>query len=233
MIRTLHKTRLEGDSTTAADVPNYVDLLGGYLDGNYVTVPALRKRKPPKRIVTYTVNGSTPGADMIDCEKGDAIPTSAARYVSNERKAGNWPGIYFPLSDIAAVCGALHSLGLGPDVPLQTAHYTGKAHVCGKKCLAPYGPLPFVPLIVATQYATPGIGVTGHFDLSAVDDDYWPDRHPVPRPAKQYPLTRRHRWMARVLTVAFNKRGSHPPPSGDRLILADLATAAGHAAKQK
>lgn len=170
MTRTLHKPRIEGDSTTAGDIPGTVDVLGGYLDGNYQTVPALRKRFPKKPVITYTVNGSTSGATFIDCEAGDATPPSAAKYVQAERTKNHWPGIYTPLAQIAAVCHALHTRGLGPDVPIQTAHYTGKPHICGEACLKPYGPLPFRPLIVATQYATQGIGAPGHYDLSILAD---------------------------------------------------------------
>lgn len=208
MTRTLHKLRREGDSTTAGDVPADVELPAGYVDGAYVTVPQLHKRFPHKRIVMITVNGSTPHADVIDQESGDATPRASVRYVVNERKQHGWPTIYFPLSDIAAVCKALAAVGLGPDVPLWTAHYTGKPHICGADCLKPYGPLPFKPLIVATQYATPGIGVSGHFDLSLVAD-YWPGVDPKPKPVKATPLAGTTRIALRL--VARNLRGRNTP----------------------
>ncbi|MBV9292595.1 MAG: hypothetical protein JO222_09110 [Frankiales bacterium] len=185
MTRALHKTRLEADSTTASDVPASADLPAGYVDGAYRTVDALRRRFSHKRIVTITVNGSTPGADVIDREAGDASARTAARYVHDGRVAGHWPTIYFPLSDIAEICHELKAIGLGPDVPLWTAHYTGVEHICGKTCLKPYGPLPFTPLIVATQYADPKTS-GGHFDLSQVAD-YWPgvDPKPAPKPGRR------------------------------------------------
>lgn len=189
MNRTLHKLRLEADSTTAGDVPANTDFPAGYLDGGYVTVPALRARFPHKRIIAITVNGSTPHADVIDQEAGDVNPPTAARYVATERAQHGWPTIYFPLSNIAAVCKALTAVGLGPDVPLWTAHYTGKPHICGAACLKDYEPLPFKPLIVATQYADPTTS-GGHFDLSLVVA-YWPgvDPKPAPKATPLFPAT--------------------------------------------
>jgi hypothetical protein len=182
MSRSLQKTRLEGDSTTAGDIQPDVTFPGGYLDGNYVTVPALHKRFPDKRIITYTVNGSTSGADLIDCEAGDATPPLAAKYVHDERAKKHWPGIYTPLAELADVCHALKALGLGPDVPIQTAHYTGHPHLCNQTCFDQlHLVLPFKPLIVATQYATQGIGTPLHEDLSLVAD-YWPGIDPAPAP---------------------------------------------------
>jgi hypothetical protein len=188
MSRSLQKIRIEGDSTTAGDIQQNVDFPGGYLDGNFVTVPAVHKRFPGKRVITYTVNGSTSGADLIDCEAGDATPASAAQYVHDERGKKHWPGIYTPLTELGDVCHALKAVGLSVDVPIQTAHYTGHPHICNQACFDQlHLVLPFKPLIVATQYATQGIGTTKHEDLSLVAD-YWPGIDPPPQHVQPTPL---------------------------------------------
>lgn len=169
------------DSTTVADVPSGGDLYLGYPDGNYRTVDGLHERFPRSRVVVTTVNGSTKGCNLVDCETGDTVPETAVGYVKGEIKGGNdHPGVYTYVSSLAAVCHQVLAQGVNPaSVLFMTAHYTGKPHLCDAKC---YGQLPFEPRIIATQYAAPGYGSRGHYDVSLVAP-FWPGVDPKPQPA--------------------------------------------------
>lgn len=184
------------DSVTAADLPHGVEIYPAYVDGLYANVKAVRKRFPHALVPTITVNGQNK-ADIVDQENGDATPAGAAAAV----KAGRVHTIYCSVSQIAANATALHKLGLGPNIPIWTAHYTGKPHICTEKtCWEQYGwRLPFKPLIVGTQYDDKG-PKGEHYDRSLFVD-YWPGVDPKPKPAPVKPKhpptgpTRYRRWQ--------------------------------------
>lgn len=221
-------TRIMYDSTTAADVPKSATMALGYLDGAYRTVAALKARKPRPVIVTTTVNGSTPGAHVIDRETGDATPAGAARWALAENKAGRLPTVYTYLSGVKDVLAALAAIGLGrDDVLIFTAHYTGRPHFCGRVCLLRYGKLAFRPRVIATQYANPDF-TKHHYDLSLVHD-YWPgvDPEPAPKPPKVQPLSRWQRALIRRVTRLLN--ATDDLTTDDRKAVAGLDAAALHA----
>lgn len=189
-------TRSGADSVTAGDLPHGAAIYPAYVDGLYANVKAVRKRFPHALVPTITVNG-THKADIVDQENGDATPAGAAAAV----KAGRVHTIYCSVSQIAVNAAALHMRGLGPNVPIWTAHYTGDPHICTEKdCWGQYGwRLPFKPLIIGTQYDDKGPHGE-HYDRSLFVD-YWPGVDPKPKPAPVKPKhpptgpTRYRRWM--------------------------------------
>lgn len=164
-------TRTMYDSTSPQDIPAAATMVAGYVDGRYRTVAALRKRFPHARLVTITVNGSTPSAHVIDCEPGDVTAESAAAWCAREVEAGRKPTIYCSASDWSAVKHAVAARGLTGKVSYWVADWTGSPHL-------PAG-------AVACQYADPKTS-GGHFDLS-VAADYWPGVDPEPSPPTPKP----------------------------------------------
>ena len=154
------------DSTTAADIPQAVPIVAGYIDGNYAWSAADWARFPGAVKVTITVTG-LPGAKVADVEWSDLDPVSGARWASLEVRAGRRPTLYCNTSAVGALRLALapYSLTLGTDVDWWAADWTGAVHeVAGA---------------AATQYADPPSS-GGHYDLS-VTNGVWPGTMaPVP-----------------------------------------------------
>lgn len=168
------KVRFGADSVTTADLPGDAAIYPAYVDGRYANVEAVRKRFPRALVPTITVTGREK-ADVVDQERGDATAPQAAAAV----KGGIVSSIYCSVSELPAVCHALHALGIGPKVPIWTAHYTGTAHICTEKaCWGRYGALPFTPLIIGTQYDDKGPHGQ-HYDRSEFVA-YWPGVDPKP-----------------------------------------------------
>lgn len=104
---------------------------------------------------------------MLDIETGAAKIGHAAAWVREHEAlhTHHEATIYVNLSNLPGVITALRGL----TYVLWIANPTGKPHAYQH------------PAVVATQYAWPGLGSPGHFDLSLVSDDDW---HPGPRPPK-------------------------------------------------
>jgi hypothetical protein len=211
-------TRTCYDSTTAADVPKGGDLYAGYVDGRYVTVPALRKRFPKARIVTITVLG-TPGAHVCDTEPGNIGVAGADRRAKNEIVAGRKPTLYLMASMWPQVKTAVKNAGIAGKVSYWIAQYDGKGEI-------PKG-------AVAKQYLHgdknhPGSYSGGHYDTSIVAD-YWPgvDPEPAPKPPKVKPLSKWQRALIRRVTQILNK--TDDLTTDDRKAVAGLDAAALHA----
>jgi hypothetical protein len=152
------------DSTTPAAIPAG-SLVAGYVDGAYAWKPREWARFPLNDQLAITVVGQA-GARIADVETGDLGPGSGALWAKRELIAGRRPTLYSNLSTWEAVVWALKSLGADPSmVDWWAADPTGSPHL--------------VPGSVATQYAWPGRGSWGHFDVS-VTNGTWPDTlHPV------------------------------------------------------
>jgi hypothetical protein len=118
-------TRAMYDSVTAARLPADAKLVGAYVDGMYANEAAVRARCPQARVVTITVRGEA-GADVIDCETGDATPAEAAAWAAAERAAGRLPTIYCNLSTWPAVKAAVAAQHV-TSVSYWIAHYDGQA----------------------------------------------------------------------------------------------------------
>jgi hypothetical protein len=156
------------DSTVPTDIPTFVQMVAGYIDGDYGRWdesdwnrwPDTAKVRIARR--TYTDDG-----DVLDVEYG--IPTvwpltdasvreGIVNWVRRRRTAGKHPAIYCnELNDWAPVRDIFIRAGVAQ--PLYwVARYNGVAQI-------PAG-------AIARQYANPPL--TGeHYDLSVVAD-YWP-----------------------------------------------------------
>ena len=161
------------DSTNVSDIPHHgAQLVAGYIDGNYENYGKLTTVFPGVPAVPISVTGG--GLDKIgpghgvalDIENGALTVHSGCLHFADLYNRGRVPVIY---------C----SLALWPDVDHELdrykipakhryrwiAHYTGKAHLEAGS--------------IATQYAAPGNGSPGHYDISAVAP-YWPGIDPKP-----------------------------------------------------
>lgn len=179
--------RAADDSVTATDLPAGLPIYPAYVDGRYANAGQVRRAHPHALVPTITVNGRDP-ANVVDQENGDATPSTAAAWVKRRIRRGEHPTEYFSVASLLANLRELHARGIGPgDVSFWTAHYTGVPHICDKKCWAPYGwgPLPFEPHIVGTQYDDKGAHGE-HYDRSLFLT-YWPGVDPAPRHHKPAP----------------------------------------------
>lgn len=182
------------DSVTVADIPHVATMIAGYVDGIYANVPAIRQRFPHATIVTVTVKG-TPGANVIDCEPGDASPAQAAAWAKREVAAGRKPTIYCMASQWVQVKLAVASAGVTGKVSYWIADYDGQPAV-------PSG-------AVAKQYlGSPG-NSPGHYDVSVVAA-HWPGVDPDPKPlsARQQRLARAQRLIVRAIRLLNYRKGN-------------------------
>ena len=150
------------DAVDVAAIPASATTILAYIDGNYVTYPAARKRFPSARILTVTTSGKN-AADICDVESQDATPAIAAAGV----RAGLYHTVYSDVSTKPALDSALSGLAW----QWYAAHPTGVPHL--------------EPNSVATQYAWPGYGSPGNYDISMTNGTY--PNAPAPQPAPPVP----------------------------------------------
>lgn len=147
------------DAVDVSAIPSSATTILAYIDGNYVTYPAVRSRFPNARILTVTTNGKN-HADICDVESHDATPDIAAAGV----RAGLYPTVYSDTSTKPALDSALSGLTW----QWYAADPTGVPHL--------------VPDSVATQYAWPGFGSPGNYDISTTNGTYPSPPPPIPAP---------------------------------------------------
>jgi hypothetical protein len=162
------------DSVTPADLPVGADCYAGYVNGRYANLAAIEALFPTTPIVSIAVTARV-RANMLDIEKGDADPDDFPTWASNEIQLGAWrPAGYASLSvwpEILADC-ARASIRR-EQIRIVTAHYTGKAHICGPtNCGASF-------TADGTQWADHGPLGNGHYDQSLLQDNFFAP-HPAP-----------------------------------------------------
>ena len=150
------------DAVDVPAIPADAQTILAYIDGGYVTYAAVKARFPNARILTVTTNGKN-RADICDVESGDATPAIAAAGV----RAGLYPTVYSALSTRGALTAALWGL----EWNWYAADPTGVPHI--------------VPGSVATQYAWPGYGSPGNYDISLAEDAWLNPPAPPPPPTPQ------------------------------------------------
>lgn len=150
------------DAVDVGAIPATAQAVLAYLDGGYVTLPAVRARFPHAQVLTVTTTGHS-RADICDVESGDATPSIAAQGVRS--------GLYRTIYSATSTYGALRAALAGLAWDWFAADPTGVAHV--------------VPGSVATQWAWPGHGSPGNFDISETNG-VWPGS-PAPSPAPPAP----------------------------------------------
>lgn len=130
------------DSTDIDQIPPNAPAVAGYVDGQWKTFRKLQGKFPNARKVSIAVQAKT-DADVLDVERLDATNAEAAAWVKRQWTLGvkrpilytsvsNWK----PLADELARNGVKHR-SYGKSYKRWSAHYTYKAHRCGKSCGMP------------------------------------------------------------------------------------------------
>jgi hypothetical protein len=147
------------DAVDVAAIPANASVILAYIDGGYRTYNAVTARFPKARVLTITTTGLNK-ADICDVESQDATPAIAARGV----RAGLYRTVYSDRSTKPALDAALAGL--------QWDWYAA----------APGSPAKVIAGSIATQYAWPGYGSPGNYDVSVCLDS-WLNGSPAPGPA--------------------------------------------------
>ena len=152
LVRTLY------DSVTAADIPLSAELVAGYINGRYAWSAQDWMRWPAAREVQISTDAWKQVGLVLDVENGDARPEQANGWIIGATASSGYvPTIYGKAQSLQEVRRLVSEGGLTCDYWL--ADWTGSFHL-------PEG-------YALCQYAAPGHGSPGHYDLSAVAD-WWP-----------------------------------------------------------
>lgn len=159
-------TRIMRDSVTAADIPTGgVQIVAGYINGKVSQWSSADwTRFPGLALATIDVDGSNPGADILDVENGDATPTTAATWVKAKLSRGPTfpPILYCNRDTLTPLFNALQADGLHVNTHFKTWISTLDGTMS----------VPDMTGVVAVQYA--GEAQTGgHYDQSVVYDATW------------------------------------------------------------
>lgn len=147
------------DAVTVTAIPADAEIILAYIDGAYVTLPAVQRRFPTKRILTVTTTGLN-AATLCDVESGDATPATAAVGVAH----GLYETVYSDVTTKTALDGALATLSWN----WFSANPTGVPHLVAGS--------------VATQYAWASLGQTSSdYDMS-ITNGIWPTTPHPPTP---------------------------------------------------
>lgn len=154
--------RIFGDSTTARDIPQWVDGVGGYVNGNFAWSPADWALFADKPQIRYNVTGDPERGNAADIEAGDMTPENAVIWYTT-RAHMNAPNlaVYVNRDNIDAVMAEIERFN--PFIILTTLDGTCPQFYHGHK-------------LAAVQFAGPD-QTGGHYDLTIVYDD---DFHPAP-----------------------------------------------------
>lgn len=139
-----------------------ISLTAGYANGSF---HASSQESGPTDVL-IDVNGSVPGADVLDIENGDATPQQAATWVHGHNAHGgtNYPAIlYVNRSNIHVVANVLTAIGLQVDRDYKWWIST----------LDGTTTVPDMTGVVAVQAWNAGNFAPRNIDLSIVYDDAW------------------------------------------------------------
>lgn len=159
--------RLCYDAVNVKNIPPTATMVAGYMQGRLIpsTLPALRVRFPQAQVVTIAVTAQQ-DAQVLDVEKGDALPADVPGWLTRQRALGHDPTVYSSVMSawpqIQAACAASRVA-----LPWWWAASPGPAQL-----------LPD-PRCVARQYSYPG-----GYDVSVVAA-YWPGVDPLPTPSTE------------------------------------------------
>jgi hypothetical protein len=154
------------DAVVVAAIPASAQIVAGYIDGHYVTVPALRLSHPHAYVVTITVTGKA-GARVCDVESGDLTPLHGAQWAASELRAHRKPTIYCSLSNWGHVEIELNKMGISSAaVDWWIAHALVVGQVPTFRPPVPAG-------AVALQFAF-DVPHNGHAYDESVTNGHWP-----------------------------------------------------------
>lgn len=129
-----HYPRVMFDDTSVSLIPKWAHAVAGYVNGIYVTIPALRSIfGGHARIVTIAVNASVV-ADALDVESGDATNADCPGWFRRFKaeRPHEKPIFYTSVSNADALVATLAAAGIARhQYILWTAHYGVGKHVCG------------------------------------------------------------------------------------------------------
>lgn len=166
------------DGVTVANLSPGYDAYVGYVDGYYVTYPAVQERFPGAHILTLTTGLGI--ADGVDVEPGNIAWNNGCAAVPGWIKSRIAAGVHRPVIYISSSYGQmiidkLASAGIARnEFRLFTAHWIGN-HLCGPTCGN--------AVADATQWAC----VDNLYDVSTLADDFFgtvpaPVTPPKPKP---------------------------------------------------
>jgi hypothetical protein len=162
------------DAVDLTQIPPGADAYAGYVDGAWITAPALRARFPGAHILSIAVFPED-DADCLDVEPGDATPQQAPVWVRRQQSRGIMrPVLYCSASVVNEVLGNLAAAGIGrSEVRLWSAHYTGiSGHICGPGSCMYIDPAGRpVPACDGTQWTSRALG--RNLDESVLCDDFF------------------------------------------------------------
>ena len=173
------------DAVDVPAIPANATVVMAYVDGYYRTIDVARARFPKARIVTIATGAATSGVDLGDCEGGDLSPKQA----SDGLDRGQWRAIYAADSKRDEILTYRN----GRPFPWFAAEPNGVPH------RNPYS--------IGTQFAWPGYGSPGNFDISLVDPA-WLGLPPPPAPPAPPP----------VPVPTRSKQMHDTPPTGGILV---------------
>lgn len=154
------------DSTNARDIPVNAALVAGYANGRYAWSPADWKRWVAQSHVVISVDAWYHAALVLDVEFGDARPEQVNGWIIGAEKATGWTPTLYGTKSTLDRCKVLVAQG-----KLEADYW-----------LAEWTRVPHLPAgYAACQYAAPGHGSPGHFDMSVVAD-WWPRNVGAPKP---------------------------------------------------
>lgn len=130
------------DSVTVSEIPANAEAVAGYVNGRWVTFPELVKRYPHAQKISISVTAQD-NARCLDVEPQDATNAQAADWVRRQWDRGvKRPILYTSVSNWKPLAETLGSAGIkhrpwGKSYRRWSAHYTFKAHRCGRSCGMP------------------------------------------------------------------------------------------------
>jgi peptidoglycan hydrolase-like protein with peptidoglycan-binding domain len=120
------------DDTVVSLIPSNATAVAGYVNGLYANLTALRARFPHAHILDIAVTASH-DATCLDIETGDATNAQAVGWTKRQHARGlKYPILYTSAGNAQALINTLAANGIARSTyRLWSAHYTGRAHICG------------------------------------------------------------------------------------------------------
>jgi hypothetical protein len=122
------------DSTNVGTLPPGADAYAGYVQGAFLTFPALQRLFAPSGAHLLSIAVFASGdADCLDIESGDATIAQAPGWVKRQLARGaHRPCLYTSVSNMDALVTALSGAGISrAEIRLWSAHYGQGKHICG------------------------------------------------------------------------------------------------------
>ena len=161
------------DDVNLSLIPKSAHAVAGYVGGRWPTYGELAKLFPHALRLSIAVNAEE-NAEVLDIERGDALPSQAPAWVRRQIARGvKRPVVYCAVSDAANVLKVLDSSGIKrSEIRLWTAHYTKRPHRCSSAC--GFG---LRTVADATQYTDVALGRS--LDASLCATSFIPSKVPV------------------------------------------------------